>query len=149
MPAPISGLRESALPSMAAASPQGSTADRSTDRRQEFDSILSHSLPRFRRIAMRLLRNPEDAEDAVQDAMLSAHRHIASFDGRSQMSTWIMSIVINAVRMQIRRRSHAPRCRWTRTPETAEGRSRSGRWIQARLQSSLCCSASCRRWLSG
>ena len=93
---------------MAAARPQGSTGDRTIDRRQEFDSILSHSLPRFRRIAMRLLRNPEDAEDAVQDAMLSAHRHIARFDGRSQMSTWITSIVINAVRMQIRRRSRRP-----------------------------------------
>jgi RNA polymerase sigma-70 factor (ECF subfamily) len=54
------------------------------------------------------LRNREDAEDAVQDAMLSAHRHIERFDGRSQMSTWITSIVINAVRMQIRRRSRRP-----------------------------------------
>jgi len=75
---------------------------------QEFDHILVHSLPRFRRIAMRVLRNAEDAEDAVQDAMLSAHRHIAHFAGRSQMSTWITSIVINAVRMQLRRRSRRP-----------------------------------------
>jgi len=93
---------------MAAAGLQGPTADQSTDRRQEFDSILSHSLPRFRRIAMRLLRNAEDAEDAVQDALLSAHLHIARFDGRSQMSTWITAIVVNAVRMQIRRRSRRP-----------------------------------------
>jgi RNA polymerase sigma-70 factor (ECF subfamily) len=107
MPTPISGLKDSGLLSMAAAG-QGPTADRCIDRREEFDKILSNSLPRFRRIAMRLLRNPEDAEDAVQDAMLSAHRHIARFDGRSQMSTWITSIVINAVRMQIRRRSRRP-----------------------------------------
>jgi RNA polymerase sigma-70 factor, ECF subfamily len=77
------------------------------ERRREFASILSHSLPRFRRLAMRWLRNPEDAEDAVQDAMLSASRHIAQFDGRAQMSTWLTAIVINAVRMQLRRR---PRC---------------------------------------
>jgi RNA polymerase sigma-70 factor (ECF subfamily) len=108
MPTPISRPKESGLLSMAAAGPQCPTAARSIDRRQEFDNILAHSLPRFRRIAMRLLRNPEDAEDAVQDAMLSAHRHIATFDGRSQMATWITSIVINAVRMQIRRRSRRP-----------------------------------------
>jgi len=55
-------------------------------------------------MAMRWLRNPEDAEDAVQDAMLLAYRHIAQFDGRAQMSTWLTAIVINAVRVQIRRR---------------------------------------------
>jgi RNA polymerase sigma-70 factor (ECF subfamily) len=103
-----SGLNESGFLPMLEASPPSPTADRITDRRREFDSILSHSLPRFRRIAMRLLRNPEDAEDAVQDAMLSAHRHIACFDGRSQMTTWITAILINAVRMQMRRRSRRP-----------------------------------------
>ncbi len=75
--------------------------------RMEFEKIVQQGLPRFRRVAMRCLRNPEDAEDAVQDAMLSAFRHIAAFDGRARLSTWVMAIVINAVRMQLRRR---PRC---------------------------------------
>ena len=105
MASSISRLNESDLLSIAAPSAQQHSVDGSAERRREFDHILLHSLPRFRRLAMRLLRNPEDAEDAVQDAMLSAHRHIARFDGRSQMSTWITSIVINAVRMQMRRRS--------------------------------------------
>ena len=107
MPALISRTKEIGFLSTPAHNSQD-RVDRIADHRQEFDNILSHSLPRFRRIAMRLLRNPEDAEDAVQDAMLSAHRHIAHFDGRSQMSTWITAIVINAVRMQIRRRSRRP-----------------------------------------
>src|SRR5271165_4728164 len=72
--------------------------------RMEFEKIVSRDLSRFRRLAMRWLRNPEDAEDAVQDAMLSAFRHIAAFDGRARLSTWVMAIVINAVRMQLRRR---------------------------------------------
>lgn len=76
----------------------------SPEHRAEFEDALSYNLPRFRRMALRWLRNPEDAEDAVQDAMLSAFKHIARFEGRAQMSTWLMSIVINAVRMQIRRR---------------------------------------------
>jgi RNA polymerase sigma-70 factor (ECF subfamily) len=80
----------------------------SAERRMEFEDLLWHNLPRFRRVAMRWLRNHEDAEDAVQDAMLSAFKHIARFEGRSQMSSWLMAIVINAVRMQLRRR---PRCK--------------------------------------
>src|SRR5271157_1907112 len=76
----------------------------SPEHRAEFEDALSYNLPRFRRMALRWLRNPEDAEDAVQDAMLSAFKHIARFEGRAQMSTWLMAIVINAVRMQMRRR---------------------------------------------
>jgi len=79
----------------------------SEQRQQEFDNILSRSLPGFRRFAMRWLRNAEDAEDAVQEAMLSAFRNIARFDGRSRMSTWVTSIVINAVRMRLRSRSRS------------------------------------------
>jgi RNA polymerase sigma-70 factor, ECF subfamily len=73
-------------------------------RRLEFEDVLSRNLSRFQRMAMGWLRNREDAEDAVQDAMLSACKHIARFEGRAQMSTWVMAIVINAVRMQLRRR---------------------------------------------
>jgi RNA polymerase sigma-70 factor, ECF subfamily len=80
------------------------TIGANTERRQEFENILSDALPRFRSIAARRLRNRDDAEDAVQDAMLSAFTHIASFNGRAKMSTWLTAIVINAVRMQIRRR---------------------------------------------
>jgi RNA polymerase sigma-70 factor (ECF subfamily) len=83
----------------------------SPERRLEFENVLSRNLPGFRRVAMRWLRNPEDAEDAVQDAMLSAFKHIARFEGRAQMSTWLMAILINAVRMQLRRRprhTHLP-----------------------------------------
>jgi DNA-directed RNA polymerase specialized sigma24 family protein len=39
----------------------------------------------------------------VQDALLSAFKHLARFEGRSQMSSWIMAIVINSVRVQLRR----------------------------------------------
>lgn len=74
------------------------------EHRMEFEDVLAHNLPRFRRMAMRWLRNPEDAEDAVQDALLCAFKHIARFEGRAQMSTWLMAILFNAVRMQLRRR---------------------------------------------
>jgi len=74
------------------------------DRRLEFEKAVSRSLPQLHRMAMRRLRNREDAEDAVQDALLSAFKHIADFEGRAQMSSWLMAIAINSVRMQLRRR---------------------------------------------
>lgn len=77
----------------------------SPERMQEFDHVVSRGLPRFRRLAMRWLRNSEDAEDAVQEAVLSAFQHIAQFDGRAQMSTWLTAILINTVRMQLRQRA--------------------------------------------
>ncbi|MGA2416520.1 MAG: sigma-70 family RNA polymerase sigma factor [Candidatus Sulfotelmatobacter sp.] len=89
--------------STAALKPQAA-ADHNRERHREFNAIVSRALPKFQRIAMRQLRNREDAEDAVQDAMLSAFRHMAQFDGRAQLSTWVMAIVVNSVRMQIRRR---------------------------------------------
>jgi RNA polymerase sigma-70 factor, ECF subfamily len=99
----ISTFEDSGFSPVAAIKTQAVT--RAADRLEEFENILSHALPRFRRMAMRWLRNHEDAEDAVQDAMLSAFRHLDHFDGRSQMSTWLTAILLNAVRMQIRRRS--------------------------------------------
>jgi RNA polymerase sigma-70 factor (ECF subfamily) len=97
-------LQDCFLPPVAIATGQELSEQVSHERRLEFEDALSRNLPRFQRVAMHWLRNPEDAEDAVQDAMLSAFKHIASFEGRAQMSTWLMAILINAVRMQLRRR---------------------------------------------
>jgi RNA polymerase sigma factor (sigma-70 family) len=74
---------------------------------REFDNLVTRYLPRLQRIALRSLRNIEDAEDVVQETMLLAFRYLARFDRRSQMSTWVTSILMNAIRMQIRRRSRA------------------------------------------
>jgi RNA polymerase sigma-70 factor (ECF subfamily) len=68
------------------------------------DVITNHSL-RFRRIALGHLGNAADAEDAVQDALLSAWTHVDQFKGRAKMSTWLTTIVINSARMKLRRRS--------------------------------------------
>jgi RNA polymerase sigma-70 factor (ECF subfamily) len=56
------------------------------------------------RMALRLVGNAADAEDAVQDAFLSAYTHLDQFRGQAQMSTWLTTIVINAARMKARRR---------------------------------------------
>jgi RNA polymerase sigma-70 factor (ECF subfamily) len=66
--------------------------------------ILFH---RYRRqllhTALRVTRNLEDAEDAVQDGFLSAYRNLTNFQGRSQFCTWLTRIVINAALMKQRK----------------------------------------------
>ncbi len=55
---------------------------------RELQRVLSLYLPSFYRCALRVLGNRDDAEDAVQDALLAAHKHLHQFRGQSQMSTW-------------------------------------------------------------
>jgi RNA polymerase sigma-70 factor (ECF subfamily) len=71
---------------------------------RELQDVFSRYLPLLHRTAHRYLGNPFDAEDAVQDALLSAYQHIDQFRGQAQMSTWLVAIVINCARMQLRRR---------------------------------------------
>jgi RNA polymerase sigma-70 factor (ECF subfamily) len=53
--------------------------------------------------AFSLLRNKEDAEDALQDGLLCAYVNLGSFQGRSQFLTWLMRIVLNAALMKLRK----------------------------------------------
>lgn len=73
---------------------------------RQLDEVLSRYLPSFQRMAFRKLGNSADAEDAVQDALLSAYKHLDQFRGGAQMSTWLTTIVINSARMQLRKRSN-------------------------------------------
>jgi len=71
---------------------------------QELTDVITSHTPRFRRIALSHLSNVADAEDAVQDALLSAFTHVHQFRGQARMSTWLTTIVINSARMKLRRR---------------------------------------------
>src|SRR5580658_10140217 len=71
---------------------------------REMATALSRYWPFFYRHAYRYLGNVADAEDAVQDALLSAYKHVGRFGGEARMSTWLTAIVINSARMQLRRR---------------------------------------------
>jgi len=67
--------------------------------------VLSSGLPSLYRRAYKALGSKADAEDAVQDAVLAAHKHLTQFRGDAQISTWVMTILINCVKMQLRKRS--------------------------------------------
>src|SRR5882724_873500 len=71
---------------------------------QQLNQILASGLPPLYRRAYRILGNPADAEDAVQDALLAAYTHLDQFRGQSQISTWLTTIVLNCARLQLRRR---------------------------------------------
>ena len=71
---------------------------------QELTNIFVDRWQSLYRIAMRQLENRADAEDAVQDAFLSAYRHLNQFKRQARMSTWVTKIVTNSVRMKLRRR---------------------------------------------
>ena len=71
---------------------------------EELTNIFVDRWQSLYRIAMRQLDNGADAEDAVQDAFLSAYTHLEQFKRQARMSTWVTRILINSARMKLRRR---------------------------------------------
>ena len=70
--------------------------------RLAINELFALHMPQLLRTAKRLLRNPQDSEDALQDALLSAFRNLAQFNGRAKFSTWMHRIVTNAALMKLR-----------------------------------------------
>lgn len=95
--------------------PDTSAIDRDHRKIQELTDVIHQYAPRFRRIALLHLGNVADAEDAVQDAVLSALAHVEQFRGTAKMSTWFTAIVINSARMKLRRRSAQAQIAWDET----------------------------------
>jgi RNA polymerase sigma-70 factor, ECF subfamily len=71
---------------------------------EELQDSISRCLPSLYRRAYRYLGNSHDAEDAVQEALLSAYKHLDQFKGSAKMTTWLTSIVTNSALSQLRRR---------------------------------------------
>ncbi len=68
-----------------------------------FSVLVSRHQDRLWAIALRTMRNPEDAADALQDAYISAFRRAGSFRGEAQVTTWLHRVVVNACLDRIRR----------------------------------------------
>jgi RNA polymerase sigma factor (sigma-70 family) len=68
-----------------------------------FGELCRRHEKRIFHVALRITRNHEDAEDALQECFLNAMVHLKDFDGRSQFATWLTRIAINASLMKIRR----------------------------------------------
>ena len=97
---------------------------------QAFEGMVVASRTKFLVVANAILRNREDAEDAVQDAILSGYLHLPSFEGRSALTTWFTRIVMNSALM-IRRKQKVSGM----SPQPESGTSDDA-WRIERIQSS-------------
>jgi RNA polymerase sigma-70 factor (ECF subfamily) len=71
---------------------------------RDLQDAVSRHLPTLRSRAYRYVGNAHDAEDAVQDALLSAYKHLDQFKATAKMTTWLTTIVTNSALTQLRRR---------------------------------------------
>ena len=73
-----------------------------------FEVVVRRFGGRMLAVAGRLLRNPEDARDAVQEAFLSAFKSIEGFEAQASLGPWLHRIVVNAALMKVRSRRREP-----------------------------------------
>ena len=74
------------------------------DDERAFGELIGRYESKVYSLALKMLRNPEDAEDVLQDTFLRAYRGIKSFQGNSTFSTWIYRITANSALMRLRKK---------------------------------------------
>lgn len=79
-----------------------------TGDQEAFGQLFRRHRDRLWAVALRTLGDPDEAADALQDAMISAFRRAAAFRGESAVTTWLHRIVVNACLDRIRRRQARP-----------------------------------------
>jgi RNA polymerase sigma-70 factor (ECF subfamily) len=75
---------------------------------EAFGILFVRHRERLWAVAVRTLGDPDEAADALQDAMISAFRRAADFRGESAVTTWLHRIVVNACLDRLRRRAARP-----------------------------------------
>jgi len=66
--------------------------------------MLKRYAPRVYAVALRMMGDPDEAEEVLQDTFISACKNISSFEGRSALNTWLHRIATNAALMRLRKR---------------------------------------------
>lgn len=77
-------------------------------REDAFETLVRAHSGRMLSVCRRILRNDEEAKDAVQEAFISAFRAIQSFEGTSRLGTWLHRIAVNASLMRLRSKKRRP-----------------------------------------
>ena len=72
--------------------------------RAAFSQLVEAYSGKLYRLSLKMLQNPQDAEDVLQETFIKAFKHIRNFDGRSSISTWLYRIVTNEALMLLRRK---------------------------------------------
>jgi RNA polymerase sigma-70 factor (ECF subfamily) len=76
--------------------------------REAFGTLVRRHRDRLWAVALRTLADPEEAADALQDALISAFRNADSFRGDAAVTTWLHRVVVNACLDRVRRRRARP-----------------------------------------
>ena len=90
--------------------------------RGALEELLAAARPRLCAVALKMVRNSDDAEDVVQEAMLKVWRYMGRFEGRAALSTWLHRIVVNTAVDHLRARRHGPVVARTGEPDLDEDR---------------------------
>jgi len=83
-----------------------------TGDRDALNTLFESCYKKLYRRALRILPRPQDAEDAVQEAMVAAFTHLKRFEGRADFLTWATRILINAALQQMRKVRAKPTVSW-------------------------------------
>lgn len=70
----------------------------------DLEAAITRTLPRLLLATTRILRDPADAQDAVQDACLQAFRKLDTHDGSGELEGWLYRIAINSALARLRKR---------------------------------------------
>ena len=73
----------------------------------DFDRIVEEHSNFVYNVALRMMGNPQDAEDVAQEAFISAYRAFERFRGESKVTTWLYRITVNAALMRLRKEKKA------------------------------------------
>lgn len=73
---------------------------------EAFDELLERNRGRCIRVAFKILRNFEDAQEEVQNSFCKAYTHLGTFNHEAQFGSWLIRIVINHCYMRLRRAKH-------------------------------------------
>lgn len=72
--------------------------------RAEFARLVDEYSSPIYRLGLRMLGNPQDAEDVLQNTFINALTHVKNFEGRSSLATWLYRIAANEALMLIRKK---------------------------------------------
>jgi len=72
--------------------------------RTEFARLVDATSNHIYHLALKILRDPQDAEDVLQESYIKAMRALPEFEGRSSLSTWLYRIAVNEALMLLRKR---------------------------------------------
>ena len=84
-------------------SDEGLVAVAKMGHRTAFDELHKRHAAKMFRVAHRITRHREDAEDAVQESFLNAYIHLKNFEERARFSTWLTRLTSNAALMKVRK----------------------------------------------